>query len=190
MQSMPRAASIHRVSRKQNYPYDGTLAERPAATPRIRTAQQATVLNMAPLDQEVEVVQPAEVPDGMPLPSDPKVVFLGGLFLFALLATAYLASEIVLPFGLCDHSQPAATAGLAHVGAVARAGRFRAKMSMRPEHGVRRKIIGEWTSLPRDKRQTEEQAKPFAKKAMGRIPYGGDPYRRVMSWLLTRTGKA
>jgi predicted PurR-regulated permease PerM len=52
---------------------------------------------MAPVDQEVEVVQPAAVPDGMPLPSDPKVVFLGGLFLFALLAIAYLASEIVLP---------------------------------------------------------------------------------------------
>jgi len=42
-------------------------------------------------------VQPAEVPEGMPLPSDPKVVFLGGLFLLALLATAYVASEIVLP---------------------------------------------------------------------------------------------
>src|SRR5690242_19492760 len=51
---------------------------------------------MAPVDQEAEVV-PAEVPEGMPLPSDPKVVFLGGLFLLALLATAYVASEIVLP---------------------------------------------------------------------------------------------
>jgi len=61
---------------------------------------------------------------------------------------------------------------------------------MRPEHGTRRKIIREWMSLPRDKRQTEEQAKPFAKKAMERIPYSGDPYRRVMSWLLPRTGKA
>jgi len=52
---------------------------------------------MAPVDQEAEVVQPAEVPEGMPLPSDPKVVFLGGLFLLALLATAYVASDIVLP---------------------------------------------------------------------------------------------
>src|ERR1700736_4065146 len=52
---------------------------------------------MAPLDQEAEVVQPAEVPEGMPLPSDPKVVFLGGLFVLALLATAYVASDIVLP---------------------------------------------------------------------------------------------
>src|SRR6202011_1698021 len=52
---------------------------------------------MAPVDQEAEIVQPAEVPEGMPLPSDPKVVFLGGLFLLALLATAYVASDIVLP---------------------------------------------------------------------------------------------
>jgi predicted PurR-regulated permease PerM len=33
----------------------------------------------------------------MPLPSDPKIIFLGGLFALALLATAYVASEIVLP---------------------------------------------------------------------------------------------
>jgi predicted PurR-regulated permease PerM len=52
---------------------------------------------MAPVDQAVEVVQSAEVPEGMPLPADPKAVFLGGLFVLALLATAYVASEIVLP---------------------------------------------------------------------------------------------
>jgi len=55
------------------------------------------VLNMAPTDQETEVVPPAEEPEEMPLPSDPKVIFLGGLFVLALLATAYGASEIVLP---------------------------------------------------------------------------------------------
>ena len=47
---------------------------------------------------------------------------------------------------------------------------------MKPEHEARRKIIREWMSLPKDKRQTEEQAKPFAKKAMERIPSSGDPY--------------
>jgi predicted PurR-regulated permease PerM len=52
---------------------------------------------MAPTDHETEVVAPAEVPEGMPLPSDLKVIFLGGLFVLALLATAYVASEIVLP---------------------------------------------------------------------------------------------
>jgi predicted PurR-regulated permease PerM len=56
------------------------------------------VLNMAPNDQKTEVVVPAEVPEGLPLPSDPKVIFLGGLFVLAMLAAAYLASEIVLPF--------------------------------------------------------------------------------------------
>jgi hypothetical protein len=33
----------------------------------------------------------------MPLPSEPTVIFLGGLFVLALLAAAYVASEIVLP---------------------------------------------------------------------------------------------
>src|ERR1017187_5560355 len=48
---------------------------------------------MAPTDHETEVVAPAEVPEGLPLPSDPKVIFLGGLFVIALLTTAYVASE-------------------------------------------------------------------------------------------------
>jgi predicted PurR-regulated permease PerM len=39
----------------------------------------------------------ASLPEGMPLPTDPKVIFLGGLFALALLATAYVASEILLP---------------------------------------------------------------------------------------------
>ena len=40
---------------------------------------------------------PAEEPEEMPLPSDPKVIFLGGLFALALLAALYVAAEIVLP---------------------------------------------------------------------------------------------
>jgi hypothetical protein len=35
---------------------------------------------------------------------------------------------------------------------------------MKREHETRRKIIREWMSLPKDKRQTEEQAKPFARR--------------------------
>jgi hypothetical protein len=61
--------------------------------------------------------------------------------------------------------------------------------SMKPEHETRRKIIREWMSLPKDKRQTEEQAKPFAKKAMERLPSSGDPYGQIMRWLLPRVGK-
>jgi predicted PurR-regulated permease PerM len=52
---------------------------------------------MAPTGQETEIVPPAEEPEELPLTSDPKVIFLGGLFVLALLATAYVASEIVLP---------------------------------------------------------------------------------------------
>ncbi len=52
---------------------------------------------MTPVDQKPEVVPVAKEPDEMPLPSDPKIIFLGGLFLLALLAAAYIASEVVLP---------------------------------------------------------------------------------------------
>src|SRR6476661_3392433 len=48
----------------------------------------------------MEVVPPAEEPEEMPLPSDPKVIFLGGLFALALLAAVYVAAEIVLPLVL------------------------------------------------------------------------------------------
>jgi hypothetical protein len=60
---------------------------------------------------------------------------------------------------------------------------------MKPEHAMRRKIIREWMALPKDKRQTEEQARPFAKKATERIPSSDDPHRQIMSWLLPRIGK-
>jgi len=52
---------------------------------------------MVPNDPKTEVVPPAEVPEDLPLPSDPKVIFLGGLFVLSMLAAAYVASEIVLP---------------------------------------------------------------------------------------------
>jgi predicted PurR-regulated permease PerM len=52
---------------------------------------------MVSIDRQDEVVAPAEEPEEMPLPSNPTVIFLGGLFILALLATAYVASEIVLP---------------------------------------------------------------------------------------------
>ena len=57
------------------------------------------------------------------------------------------------------------------------------------DHETRRKIIRAWMALPKDKRQTEEQAKTFAKKAMERIPSSGDPYRKIMRWLLPRIGR-
>ena len=39
----------------------------------------------------------AEEDSEMPLPTDPKTVFLGGLFILACMAVLYVASEIVLP---------------------------------------------------------------------------------------------
>ncbi|MGH7226763.1 MAG: AI-2E family transporter, partial [Gemmataceae bacterium] len=54
------------------------------------------MLNITPTDQG-KVVPPAGEPEDQPLPSDPKAVFLGGLFVLALLASAYIASDIVLP---------------------------------------------------------------------------------------------
>ena len=55
---------------------------------------------MADKQQKLEVVPPAEEPEEMPLPSDPEVIFLGGLFALALLAAVYVAAEIVLPLVL------------------------------------------------------------------------------------------
>jgi predicted PurR-regulated permease PerM len=55
---------------------------------------------MADKKQKLEVVPPAEEPEEMPLPSDPKVMFLGGLFALALLAAFYVAAEIILPLVL------------------------------------------------------------------------------------------
>ena len=48
-------------------------------------------------DQPLEIEAPEELLADMPLPSDAKTFFLGGLFLLAVLTTAYVAREIVLP---------------------------------------------------------------------------------------------
>jgi predicted PurR-regulated permease PerM len=52
---------------------------------------------MSESDQRLEIEAPEETPPDMPLPSDAKTFFLGGMFLIAMLATAYVAREIVLP---------------------------------------------------------------------------------------------
>jgi len=52
---------------------------------------------MNTIDLKTKLELPADEPEEMPLPSDPKVIFLGGLFLLALIAAAYVASDIVLP---------------------------------------------------------------------------------------------
>ena len=58
---------------------------------------------------------------------------------------------------------------------------------MMEDHETRRKVIRQWMSLPKDKRQTAEQAAGFAKKAVEQNELQRsqrDPYQRVMGWLL------
>jgi predicted PurR-regulated permease PerM len=52
---------------------------------------------MASIDLKTKSLSPTEEPEEMPLPSDPKTIFLGCLVVLALLAAAYVASQIVLP---------------------------------------------------------------------------------------------
>jgi hypothetical protein len=63
---------------------------------------------------------------------------------------------------------------------------------MKPEHNARRTIIREWMALPRDRRETGDQATAFAVKALEKHKFRctGDPRQRVMAWLLPRTGRA
>ncbi|MEO7051294.1 MAG: AI-2E family transporter [Rhodanobacter sp.] len=54
-----------------------------------------------PLETDAEAAsRPIEQPEEMPLPEDPKLVFLGGLFIMALLACAYLARSVIMPIVL------------------------------------------------------------------------------------------
>ncbi len=57
-------------------------------------------LEVARPEGETRSEAPAQQTAEMPLPSDPKVFFLGGLFALALLTMAYVAAEIVLPLVL------------------------------------------------------------------------------------------
>ena len=74
-----------------------TMSFAPSEHTDINAALNMAVMKMASTGQETEVVLPAEVPEGLPVSSDPKVVFLGGLFVLAVLTAAYVAREIVLP---------------------------------------------------------------------------------------------
>ena len=52
---------------------------------------------MSVSDQQPEEEATEELLADMPLPSDAKTFFLGGLFVLSMLTAAYVASEIVLP---------------------------------------------------------------------------------------------
>ncbi len=78
-----------------------TMMRKPPPVPRdFKQSEHADIgamLSTVPTEQGADVVPPAGDPEDHPLPSDPKAIFLGGLFVLALLATAYVASDIVLP---------------------------------------------------------------------------------------------
>ena len=48
-------------------------------------------------DRQPEIEAPEELLADMPLPSDAKTFYLGGILILAILTAAYIASEIVLP---------------------------------------------------------------------------------------------
>jgi hypothetical protein len=71
---------------------------------------------------------------------------------------------------------------------------------MEEDHDTRRKIIREWMALPKDRRQTEQQAMVFAEKAAQqnkfhrsrRDPdhqFRRDSYEKVLGWLVPRAGR-
>ncbi len=60
---------------------------------------------------------------------------------------------------------------------------------MKPEHDLRRVIIREWMSMPKEKRATKEQAFAFARSAQDRVPSHGDPFAKITGWLLPRLNR-
>jgi hypothetical protein len=61
------------------------------------------------------------------------------------------------------------------------------------DHETRRKIIRQWMALPKDKRQTADQAAAFAKRAVEQNKFqrsSREPYDRIMGWLLSRVGRS
>jgi hypothetical protein len=61
------------------------------------------------------------------------------------------------------------------------------------EHETRRKIIRQWMALPKNRRETAEQAAAFARNAAEQNEFQRsrrEPYQRIMGWLLPRVGKS
>lgn len=52
---------------------------------------------MTEADRKIDAELMAQQPSEMPLPAEPQVIFLGGLFALAVLTAAYVARDIVLP---------------------------------------------------------------------------------------------
>jgi hypothetical protein len=63
---------------------------------------------------------------------------------------------------------------------------------MKQEQGPDRVIIGEWMSLPPDKRRTAQKAAAVAARAVETlgIRCNGDRSQRALAWLLPCSGRA
>ena len=64
---------------------------------------------------------------------------------------------------------------------------------MKKQRQAGRKIIRQWTALPRDKRQSMQQIAAYAKTAAQQnenafVHSRRDPYEKIMGWLLPRAG--
>ena len=62
---------------------------------------------------------------------------------------------------------------------------------MKKQREARRKIIRQWTRLPKDRRQSMEEISEFARTAARQnenafVRSRRDPYEKIMGWLLPR----
>jgi len=61
---------------------------------------------------------------------------------------------------------------------------------MKKQREARRKIIRQWTRLPKDRRQSMEEISEFARTAAQQnendVRSRRDPYEKIMGWLLPR----
>ena len=63
---------------------------------------------------------------------------------------------------------------------------------MKKQREARRKIIRQWTGLPKDRRKSTEEISEFARTAARQnenafVRSRRDPYEKIMGWLLPRT---
>src|SRR5262245_42741142 len=78
----------------------GGHSQQPKREGAVRVDPAAVGLSAEPRVDPPELRVEPDKPAEMPIPSDPKAIFLGGLFVLAFLAALYAAREIALPIAL------------------------------------------------------------------------------------------
>ncbi len=79
---------------------DDTITGRVASTETHSEVFIAAGQTSASVTEKTTFIPPPAEPSDMPLPSDPKTVFLGGLFVIAMMAVLHVASEMIMPIVL------------------------------------------------------------------------------------------